>query len=175
MSHIKPFPLDGFCVPSSSLLARQVFPSSRDWTNLFPALSFLLMTSEVPCMLARTTLQPVIGLRGATCSPHTNYGAWSRFTELSHLGVVYMRCCRHELDLFLDGYTGHASTGRSDPGPHIRLVLNGATFPLSICEKSEQDKKYGTCSIQEFVRANNYSKKVECHSKTWNAACKFVH
>lgn len=56
-------------------------------------------------------------------------------------------------------------------GPQVRLVLNGATFPLSICNQTEKDREYGTCSLEEFVRANAYSMEVAYHSKTWNATC----
>ena len=56
-------------------------------------------------------------------------------------------------------------------GPQVRLVLNGATFPLYICEKSEKDRKYGTCSLEEFIRANKYSLNVEYRSKLWDATC----
>jgi acid phosphatase len=62
-------------------------------------------------------------------------------------------------------------TTSSFEGPQVRLVLNGATFPLSICEQSEEDREYGTCSLDEFVRANNYSMSVEYKSEIWNATC----
>ena len=58
-------------------------------------------------------------------------------------------------------------------GPQVRLLLNGATYPLSICEHSEKDKKYGTCSLDAFVQANEYSMDVQYHSTTWNATCEF--
>jgi acid phosphatase len=62
-------------------------------------------------------------------------------------------------------------TASSFEGPQVRLVLNGATFPLSICEQSEEDREYGTCSLDEFVRANEYSMNVEHKSEIWNATC----
>ncbi|KAH0837768.1 phosphoglycerate mutase-like protein [Lanmaoa asiatica] len=60
---------------------------------------------------------------------------------------------------------------KSFEGPQVRLMLNGVTLPLSICEKSEKDKKYGTCSLDEFVLANEYSVSVEYQSQVWNATC----
>ena len=62
-------------------------------------------------------------------------------------------------------------TTSSFEGPQVRLVLNGATFPLSICEQSEEDREYGTCSLVEFVRANEYNLNVEYNSEMWNATC----
>ncbi|KAG9308985.1 histidine phosphatase superfamily [Chiua virens] len=56
-------------------------------------------------------------------------------------------------------------------GPQVRLLLNGATFPLSICEASEDDKSYGTCSLDNFVSANEFSLNVAYHSAVWNATC----
>ncbi|KAF8435759.1 phosphoglycerate mutase-like protein [Boletus edulis BED1] len=64
---------------------------------------------------------------------------------------------------------------QSFEGPQVRLVLNGVTFPLSICQKCGKDKKYGTCSLNEFVRANEYSRNVEYHSQIWNATCELDH
>ena len=60
---------------------------------------------------------------------------------------------------------------RSFKGPQIRLLLNSATYPLHMCQKSFKDKKYGTCSLEEFVKANSYSTNVHFHDKTWNASC----
>jgi len=56
-------------------------------------------------------------------------------------------------------------------GPQVRLVLNGETFPLSICEESNDDWEYGTCSLDNFVHVNAYSLGVEYHSALWNATC----
>lgn len=62
-------------------------------------------------------------------------------------------------------------TMSSFDGPQVRLMLNKATFPLSICERSRKDRKYGTCSLDEFVRANEYSLNVEYQSEIWDATC----
>ena len=56
-------------------------------------------------------------------------------------------------------------------GPQVRLLLNGETFPLSICEESYDDSEYGTCSLDNFVFANAYSLDVEYHDSLWNATC----
>lgn len=66
-------------------------------------------------------------------------------------------------------------TTSSFTGPQVRLMLNGATLPLSICEQSRKDRKYGTCSLDEFVRANEYSLNVEYKSEIWNATCGVPH
>ncbi|KAF8136585.1 phosphoglycerate mutase-like protein [Boletus edulis] len=60
---------------------------------------------------------------------------------------------------------------KSFEGPQVRLVLNGATFPLFICAKSKADKRYGTCSLDEFARANEYSTHVHYKDESWNTAC----
>ncbi|KAG8217722.1 hypothetical protein J3R82DRAFT_5880 [Butyriboletus roseoflavus] len=62
-------------------------------------------------------------------------------------------------------------TTSSFQGPQVRLVLNGATFPLSICEKSTKDKRYGTCLLDEFIRANEYSTSLQYKSDSWNTTC----
>ena len=56
-------------------------------------------------------------------------------------------------------------------GPQVRLLLNGATFPLFICEKSLKDRTYGTCSLNDFVRANRYSTNIQYKSESWNTTC----
>ncbi|KAF9222916.1 phosphoglycerate mutase-like protein [Gyrodon lividus] len=56
-------------------------------------------------------------------------------------------------------------------GPQVRLLLNDATYPLSICEKTHEDRKYGTCSLEEFVRANRKSANIYYGDATWNATC----
>ncbi|KAF9227673.1 phosphoglycerate mutase-like protein [Gyrodon lividus] len=63
------------------------------------------------------------------------------------------------------------SCKKSFAGPQIRLLLNRATFPLTICDKSEEDRKYGTCALSEFVKANEYSRSIHYHSESWNATC----
>ncbi|KAG6333295.1 hypothetical protein ID866_5791 [Astraeus odoratus] len=63
------------------------------------------------------------------------------------------------------------SCKKSFDGPQVRLLLNGETFPLSICQKSLKDKKYGTCSVSEFVEANTFSTNIHYGDETWNAAC----
>ncbi|KAN0077086.1 Histidine phosphatase superfamily [Tylopilus felleus] len=56
-------------------------------------------------------------------------------------------------------------------GPQVRLVLNGATFPLFICQKSTADKIYGTCSLDEFASANEYSTNIQYRDESWNTTC----
>ncbi|KAF8559780.1 phosphoglycerate mutase-like protein [Imleria badia] len=60
---------------------------------------------------------------------------------------------------------------KSFEGPQVRLVLNGATFPLFICENSMEDKIYGTCSLAEFARVNEYSANMQYKSESWNTTC----
>ncbi|KAH7889343.1 phosphoglycerate mutase-like protein [Phlebopus sp. FC_14] len=63
------------------------------------------------------------------------------------------------------------SCAKSFKGPQVRLLLNDATYPLSICEKSRMDKRYGTCSLHEFIKANSYSTGVQYGDAMWNASC----
>lgn len=65
------------------------------------------------------------------------------------------------------------SCKKSFKGPQIRLLLNGATYPLPMCQNSLRDRKFGTCSLAEFVKANSYSTNIHFHDKTWNASCEF--
>jgi len=55
-------------------------------------------------------------------------------------------------------------------GPQIRLVLNDATFPLSICGQ-DMDAAFGTCSLDTFIKVNNYSTSIRFQDETWNATC----
>ncbi|KIJ69291.1 hypothetical protein HYDPIDRAFT_80652 [Hydnomerulius pinastri MD-312] len=59
----------------------------------------------------------------------------------------------------------------SSEGPQVRLLLNEATYPLWTCEKSHKDKKYGTCSLAEFVKANKRSANIHYGDAVWNATC----
>ncbi|KAL0955826.1 hypothetical protein HGRIS_002029 [Hohenbuehelia grisea] len=56
-------------------------------------------------------------------------------------------------------------------GPQIRLVLNEATMPLELCAKTSEDKKYGTCSFENFVKANSYATSIKWGDAAWNATC----
>ncbi|KAG9310348.1 histidine phosphatase superfamily [Chiua virens] len=56
-------------------------------------------------------------------------------------------------------------------GPQVRLLLNREIFPLSNCKNSENDRKYGTCSLDEFEKANKYSLDVEYESEVWDNTC----
>jgi acid phosphatase len=55
-------------------------------------------------------------------------------------------------------------------GPQIRLVLNDATLPLPACV-SGASKKYGTCALADFVKANKAALGVQWMGQTWNASC----
>ncbi|KAG2157184.1 phosphoglycerate mutase-like protein [Suillus clintonianus] len=55
-------------------------------------------------------------------------------------------------------------------GPQIRLILNDATLPLTICGQG-MDPILGTCSLDTFVNANHYSTSIRFRDKTWNATC----
>ncbi|KAJ8594145.1 phosphoglycerate mutase-like protein [Rhizopogon salebrosus TDB-379] len=59
---------------------------------------------------------------------------------------------------------------RSFDGPQIRLILNDATFPLSICGE-DMDSTLGTCSLNAFVKANHYSTGIRFQDETWNTTC----
>ncbi|KAI0073451.1 phosphoglycerate mutase-like protein [Panus rudis PR-1116 ss-1] len=61
------------------------------------------------------------------------------------------------------------SCSRSFKGPQVRLVLNDAPFPLSICKK--MDKTYGTCSLDDFVASNAKATSLQWGDATWNATC----
>lgn len=78
-------------------------------------------------------------------SNQTPFGAWMIWERFS---------CRQSFD-----------------GPQIRLLLNSATYPLTICQQSFKDKKYGTCSLDEFVKANTFSTNIHFKDATWNAFC----
>ena len=86
------------------------------------------------------------------------YGKISRARNRTH----DCSSCRHP------ALTTHAP---SFQGPQVRLVLNGATLPLSLCEASAEDKEYNTRSLDNFVRANAFSLSVDYHNAIWNATC----
>ncbi|KAG2357692.1 phosphoglycerate mutase-like protein [Suillus spraguei] len=56
-------------------------------------------------------------------------------------------------------------------GPQIRLVLNEETYPLWTCAETKHDRRFGTCSLDTFVRANKFSTDIEFGDETWQAAC----
>ncbi|KAG2078233.1 phosphoglycerate mutase-like protein [Suillus decipiens] len=56
-------------------------------------------------------------------------------------------------------------------GPQIRLVLNEETYPLWTCAETKHDRRFGTCSLDAFVRANKFSTDIEFGDDTWQAAC----
>ncbi|KAG2368256.1 histidine phosphatase superfamily [Suillus spraguei] len=56
-------------------------------------------------------------------------------------------------------------------GPHIRLVLNEETYPLQTCAKTRHDRRFGTCSLDAFIRANQFSTNIKFNDSTWQAAC----
>ncbi|KAG1891093.1 phosphoglycerate mutase-like protein [Suillus subluteus] len=56
-------------------------------------------------------------------------------------------------------------------GPQIRLVLNEETYPLRTCAETKQDRRFGTCSLDAFKRANQFSTDIEFGDDTWQAAC----
>jgi hypothetical protein len=59
----------------------------------------------------------------------------------------------------------------SRDGPQIRLLLNDAPFPLPMCAKSHFDAKYGSCTLDAFVKANNFSTGIQWGDAAWNATC----
>ncbi|KAG0707665.1 phosphoglycerate mutase-like protein [Suillus ampliporus] len=56
-------------------------------------------------------------------------------------------------------------------GPRIRLVLNDEAYPLRTCAETKEDQRYGTCSLDAFIRANQFSTNIEFGDDTWQAAC----
>ncbi|KAG2111630.1 phosphoglycerate mutase-like protein [Suillus discolor] len=56
-------------------------------------------------------------------------------------------------------------------GPQIRLVLNEETYPLRTCAETKKDRRFGTCSLDAFTRANKFSTDIEFNDDTWQAAC----
>ncbi|KAG2356218.1 histidine phosphatase superfamily [Suillus spraguei] len=56
-------------------------------------------------------------------------------------------------------------------GPQIRLVLNEETYPLWTCAETKHDRRFGTCSLDAFIRANQFSTNIEFGDDTWQAAC----
>lgn len=80
--------------------------------------------------------------RGSEQSPFAAWMIWEKFT------------CKHSFE-----------------GPQVRLLLNGETYPLTSCQKSLKDLRFGTCSLSRFVKANVFSTNIRYGDETWNAAC----
>lgn len=62
------------------------------------------------------------------------------------------------------------SCEKSFKGPQVRLVLNEAVVPLSGCEDGKT-KKYGTCSLEKFVKSQSKATSIKWGDKAWNATC----
>ena len=58
---------------------------------------------------------------------------------------------------------------RSFAGPQVRLVLNGAPVRLAGCKGVSA--AYGSCALEEFVKANEASVKGAWGDARWNATC----
>ncbi|KAG1756697.1 histidine phosphatase superfamily [Suillus paluster] len=56
-------------------------------------------------------------------------------------------------------------------GPQIRLVLNDEIYPLRTCAETKKDRRYGTCSLNAFIRANQFSTNIEFGDDMWQATC----
>jgi len=54
-------------------------------------------------------------------------------------------------------------------GPQIRLVLNDSPFPLSICRG--MSKRYGTCSLTDFLASTKGAQGIKWGDAAWNATC----
>ncbi|KAF9493135.1 phosphoglycerate mutase-like protein [Pleurotus eryngii] len=63
------------------------------------------------------------------------------------------------------------SCSSSFSGPQIRLILNEAPFSLETCIKSKKDAEYGSCSFDNFVQANSFSRSVKYGDAAWTQAC----
>ncbi|KAH7889355.1 phosphoglycerate mutase-like protein [Phlebopus sp. FC_14] len=56
-------------------------------------------------------------------------------------------------------------------GPQIRLLLNEEPLPLSICQRSGKDRRFGSCALAEFVKSNEFSTSISYGGEIWNATC----
>ncbi|KAI0749453.1 phosphoglycerate mutase-like protein [Daedaleopsis nitida] len=61
------------------------------------------------------------------------------------------------------------SCAASFTGPQVRLVLNDAPVPLAMCK--HVDRRYGSCALEEFVKANAASASHAWGDARWNATC----
>ncbi|KIJ04565.1 hypothetical protein PAXINDRAFT_94569, partial [Paxillus involutus ATCC 200175] len=105
------------------------------------AMAALDLTRDVP-PLSPEGPPPHRKFRTAEQTPFAANMVWEKFT------------CKHSFD-----------------GPQIRLVLNEETFPLHTCQQTKDDYKYGTCSLEAFIRANEYSTNIHFADPVWNASC----
>lgn len=53
--------------------------------------------------------------------------------------------------------------------PQIRLLLNGSPLPLTLCK--EMDKKFGSCTFQDFVDSNKGVLALKWGDGNWNETC----
>ncbi|KAF8844472.1 phosphoglycerate mutase-like protein [Paxillus ammoniavirescens] len=105
------------------------------------AMAALDLTRDVP-PLSPEGPPPHRKFRTAEQTPFAANMVWEKFT------------CTHSFD-----------------GPQVRLVLNEETFPLHTCERTKYDRRYGTCSLEAFIAANEYSTKIHFGDPIWNASC----
>ncbi|KZV78230.1 phosphoglycerate mutase-like protein [Exidia glandulosa HHB12029] len=63
-----------------------------------------------------------------------------------------------------------SSKGLGAGKPQVRLLLNDAPVPLASCSKGD-GKRFGTCSVGEFVKANQKAASVQWGDASWVAAC----
>lgn len=54
-------------------------------------------------------------------------------------------------------------------GPQIRLILNESPFPLVTC--ANMNKEYGTCSLEDFVKANAAAAALKFGDSNWKSIC----
>lgn len=54
-------------------------------------------------------------------------------------------------------------------GPQIRLVLNDAPLPITVCKNMNQ--RLGSCSLDDFVTSQAAARNVSWGDATWNATC----
>lgn len=54
-------------------------------------------------------------------------------------------------------------------GPQVRLLLNDSPLPLSTCKK--MNKKFGTCSLDDFVTSSASATKLKWGDASWNSTC----
>ena len=109
-------------------------------TTIDMALTALGLFADHP-PLSPTALRPHRAFRTSTQVPFAAQMVWERFSCATSLSK----------------------------GPHVRLVLNDAPFPLATCKGV--DRRYGSCALDDFVAS--YASSIE-HSwgdARWNATC----
>ncbi|KAF9222883.1 phosphoglycerate mutase-like protein [Gyrodon lividus] len=121
--------------------AKELYLEFAHDSNIVVVLAAMGLNKDTP-PLSPDHIRPDRKFRTSQQTPFAAQMIWEKFT------------CEHSFE-----------------GPQVRLLLNDATYPLSICGETAQDKEYGTCSVAKFVTANAYSANIHYGDATWNATC----